>query len=571
MAWRTSADVARLRARALGVTAAVSLVAGCGAPRDVRSATSRLEAGRALSAASAASGAVPLVDLVDAAEAAVGATRGPAQGSGSPVTVFGRSGSFGALADAAGEPAVTVVPVDSWDVLPGQALYFSAVDARGRVVLANEPQTDNQTRPTATTMAISVFDPSTLEYSNVLLPTSAGQTSAVALDGSGTGGADVGDIELIGGPGDQRLAVVSSSPYNGWDPIRSGVFPTFALLDDVSGVWKPSAQQFTGAQLRSSSRFGQTVCGRELPTARLRVADCGGFAEIDALPASGDLVATRYLGNPLGGQPNGGVAVLGPSGVVLASLDYPDVVVGGSRLRVHPREVDVDPTSRAGDERFLVIFDVEAGDGTPPPFVAQEFGYDAAASLIRPVSAPFTTGATLDGTPVGVETASYDHDGNLWIAEARSNTLAGGRLVRYGRDDGRLRLSGTCGVGPDGITARWGTACEPDAATDVTTHHGLVRSLTEDRLRRRMIAVTTDGTVAVVSPGASRAVLRLPLDRLVDRDRYWIGPRKGSIDEQGSALWVPIQQLQSPDVCPSGSCPPAPLDQWLVRLDLGSM
>ena len=466
------------------------------------------------------------------------------------------------------EGLVSLAPVAGWGMLPGQAAYFSAMDNRGRLLIANEPQTDSQTQPTATTMAISIFDPATGAFSNVVVPTSTGATSAVALNGSGTGGADVSDLQLINSAHGQRLVVVSSSPYNGWDPTQTGQYPTLSVFADDGETWQPTAQRFTGDQIRQSSRLGSTVCGRNLPTTYTLVSDCGGLAEIGALPGSGLLVATSYLGDQTSNRPNGGLAVLDVNGVVVASLNYPSVVVNGRTLHVHPRELDVDPTSITGDERFLVIFDVDADGSTPSPFMAQEFSFDAERASIRAISAPFTTGAELNGIRVGAETASYDHDGNLWLAEARSNSLEGGRLVRYGRTDGRLRLAGECSTGSGDTADRWGATCRPDQASEVTSGHGLVRSLTEDVRRHRMLAVTTDGTVAEVSERESRVLVRLPLDALIDRNLYWIGPRKGSIDNDGLALWIPIQQLRSPALCPSGACPPATLDQWLMKLDL---
>ena len=114
----------------------------------------------------------------------------------------------------------------------------------------------------------------------------------------------------------------------------------------------------------------------------------------------------------------------------------------------------------------------------------------------------------------------------------------------------------------------WGTACPPDFASTVIADHSLVRSLTEDVARGRVVAVTIDGAVATVTGDAARIATSLPLGDLVDRSTVPIGPRKGVVDPHRDTLWVPIQQTLPAGTCTLGSCVPRPLDQWLARIDL---
>jgi hypothetical protein len=512
--------------------------------------------------------AVVVVTEPSKPDGALGAALAVHASAGPRATIYGRAGTFGNVINEPGSRDRTVA-VDGWGFLPGQSAYFTAVDARGRVLIANQPQTDNQTLPTAVTMAVSVFDPSTNVFSNVLVPTSTGAQSAVALDGSGVGGADVSDLQLIDGPDGQSLVLTSVAPYNGWDSTRTGVYPTLSILQDELGTWT-HRESYSSSWLRASSTEGQSVCAREIPAAPSTLPDCSGIAEIALLPSSAALVGVRYFGDTSIAQPNGGLAVIDLSGVVLASLVYPDVEVDGVRLKVHPREVDVDPTRPIGDERFVVVFDVDIEGGMARPFVAQEFRYDATSATVTAVSAPFTTGGTVDGVTAGVETAIYDHDGNLWIAEARSNSLRGGRVVRYRRPPGRSAVGG-CTVDVADIVARWASACAPDFASGVVSEFGLVRSLTEDGPRHRIVAVTIGGAVGVVSEQGSRLSMQMPLNDLIDRYRYWVGPRKGAHSADGSTLWLPIQQTRSPAVCSAAACPQVALDQWLVALNLSEL
>lgn len=486
------------------------------------------------------------------------------------VTIYGRAGSFGELEGGSSYPSTGLEAIDGWGFLPGQAAYFVAVDAKGRVLIANEPQTSIQTSPTAATMAVSVFDPTSKRFDNVVIPTSTGSLSAVAIDGSGIGGADIGDLQVIDGPLGQQVILTSVAPYNGWDVARTGIYPALAVLNDAADTWVPG-KQFTASHLRESSASGAALCDRDLLAVPHFVVDCWGLNEIGLLPRSQLLVATHYFSDPSDDQKNGGLAVLSPEGTVVAELDYPAVVLGQRHLKVHPREIDVDPTSSLGDERFLVVFDVDSSGGDVTQFVAQEFRFDNVSATISPVSAPFTTGGMVNGVPAGVETAGYDHDGNLWIAEARSVSLDGGRLVRYSPAGARAAFATSCAATPGAISAGWGKSCPPDLVIDATTGRGLVRSLTEDVARHRMIAVTIGGSVIVASASGGRVALELPLNQLVDRTRYPIGPRKGATDPDRSTLWVPIEQLRTTAECTDHQCPPAPLDQWLAAIHLSSI
>ena len=62
-------------------------------------------------------------------------------------------------------------------------------------------------------------------------------------------------------------------------------------------------------------------------------------------------------------------------------------------IRDSPREVDADPVTTNGMERFAVVFDVfTAGPNNSlvqAPFTMQLFQFDSASGAITPLSAPF--------------------------------------------------------------------------------------------------------------------------------------------------------------------------------------
>ena len=490
-----------------------------------------------------------------------------------PISVIGGPGTFGSLV-ADRSHGVDLVGVDGWRFLPGQAAYFAAVDGAGRVIIANEPQTDVQPRPTGDAMVFSTFDPATRSFANHPVPTSRGALTTVATVPGGVGGADIADVQIIKGLGGDRLAFTSMAPYNGWDASTRGVYPSLTILDETAAGWTPEAgRRYTAAELETAGGAGETVCGRRVPAVGAVIADCGGIAEIDTLPRSGHLAATQYFGHPETGQTNGMIVVLDPAGRVAAALPYPRTLdVDGHEITVRPREVDADPTGRTDDERFLVIFDVDpdAERGVQPAFAAQEFRYVASRAVIEAISKPFTTGGTVDGRRAGTETALYDSQGNLWVVDTVPGSLAGGRTSVYRPGAGRDRLaSGTCAARSHNISTGWGSACAPDASTGVTIDAGgPVRSLSEDPARHRVIAVTMGGALVSITDDLRSSVVVLPLNELGDRSRLSIGPRKGALDRARDVLWIPIQQLQNTSTCAEWPCSPRRLDQWLLRIDL---
>ena len=493
-----------------------------------------------------------------------------------PISVIGGPGTFGSLV-ADRSHGVDLVGVDGWRFLPGQAAYFAAVDGAGRVIIANEPQTDVQPRPTGDAMVFSTFDPATRSFANHPVPTSRGALTTVATVPGGVGGADIADVQIIKGLGGDRLAFTSMAPYNGWDASTRGVYPSLTILDETAAGWTPEAgRRYTAAELETAGGAGETVCGRRVPTFGDLIADCGGIAEIDNLPSSGYLAATQYFGHPETGQTNGMIVVLDPAGRVAAALPYPRTVdVDGQEITVRPREVDADPTSVRDDERFLVIFDVDpdTARGVQPAFAAQEFRYVASRAVIEAISKPFTTGGTVHGRRAGTETALYDSRGNLWLVDSAPGSLSGGRTSVYRPGAGRQRLQvGACAADVDSVSRGWGSACAPDATTDATLDAGgPVRSLSDDAARGRVIAVTMGGAVVSITDDLRTTTLVLPLNAIGDRSVLSIGPRKGAVDVARDALWIPIQQLQTARTCAAWPCSPERLDQWLVRIDLSEL
>jgi hypothetical protein len=256
---------------------------------------------------------------------------------------------------------------------------------------------------------------------------------------------------------------------------------------------------------------------------------------------------------------------------VRAWWQYPSVRVLGQDVVCHPRDVSADPSSAAGDERFVVIADSTTRDGRTVPFTVQEFAYDAAAGTITPRGTAVR--AAQDGSRM--EVTAFAADGTLFVARTAVDGLSAAPLAVYRKRGGERRLVSETPAGPDWPSASWGSTCAPDETVAGTDRGGLVRSLAVDPVTGAVLVAGLGGLLQVVRPVGSppgadgwrvgRAV-DFGLDLLRGPARHYVGIRKGCVDATRRLLWVPANQLILNDL--AWPYPPFRLDQWLYRFDL---
>ncbi len=497
-------------------------------------------------------------------------------------TVYGTSGSFGRLADTSvlpGGQSVSTDAVPGWGFLPGQAVMGAVLGPDGSIVMGGEPQTSNQSQATATTMSVAAFDPSANTFQNVVIPTSAGDTTEVE-PGYPTGGADIAALASVPGHAHQ-VAFLSSWPYRGWDATTQGQYPTFGYVAPSAGG---SYQVVAGsAQLAYDIDPSGTTCPVQVAGTSPPVSDCPGTAAMDVLPTSGDLVVAQYFDNVPAHKYSGGLMVLSPNGQLRSSYNYPNVNASGQTVYALPREVDADPVTKNGMERFAVIFDVftsgAGGSLVQAPFTMQLFQFNTTDGSITPLSSPFLPGQTINGEVAHFETAHFDQHGNLWADESLTNSDPGGNIVEYASAsiDNRL-VTGSCGIGPS-AAANWGQACTPDLTLPTSPWFGDVRSITEDTATGALYFASESGVIMPVVPVkgsgsgfTTGTAFDYGINSLVDRNQVVIVPRQGTIDPATGYLWLPIEQLESTSACNPGdfSCrsAPVPTNQWLLRINV---
>ena len=499
--------------------------------------------------------------------------------------VYGAAGSFGGLTGSpalSGGQSLSTDAVPGWGFLPGQAVMGAVLGPDGSVVMGDEPQTSNQAQATADTMALSVFKPSTNSFQNAVIPTSTGQTTETE-PGYPTGGADVAALASVPGHAHQ-VAFLSSWPWRGWNTATQGQYPTFGYLAPAASG---SYQEVPGsARIAYAIDPSGSTCPVQVASVSPPVSDCPGTASMDVLPLSGDLVVGQYFDDTPAQKFSGGLMVIGPDGQLRSSFNYPNVTSSGPPVYAFPREVDVDPVTTNGLERFAVIFDVfttgPGGSMVQSTFTMQLFQFDAATGAITPLSTAFLPGQSLAGQTAYFETAHFDKHGDLWAAESLTNFTPGGNLVEYtaASINGRLS-SGSCGAGATAV-ADWEQTCTPDLTVPTAPWFGDVRSITEDTVTGALYFASISGillpVLPVLSSGGSSSgwvtgtAFDYGINSLVDRNVVLIGPRQGTIDPATGDLWLPIEQVESAASCDLGdfSChnPPNPTDQWLLRINV---
>jgi hypothetical protein len=499
--------------------------------------------------------------------------------------VYGSAGSFGNLATASALPdgqSVATEAVSGWGLLPGQSVMGAVLGPDGSIVMGDETQTGNQAQATANTMALSVFNPSTTSFQNIVIPTSTGVTSVTQPEYP-TGGADISAIASIPSQGN-RVAFMSAWPYRGWNATTLGQYPSFGYVAP-SGSGSYTYVSGSGRTASSVDPSG-TACPAVPTPYTPEVAQCRGPSALEPLPDSGDMVAAQYYDDVAAGQDSGALMVLNPQGQMVASYQYPNVSQNGSPVYAYPREITVDPTSTANHERFAVVFDIfrpnASGTLVQSTFTMQTFEFDAATETIQPQSEPFLPAQSVGGNMAYFENAEFDQHGNLWAAESVVGSISGGNIVEYSANSVENRLaSGSCSAQASWASTQWGAGCSPDVTITAAAGKGDVYSVNDDTVTGAMYFTTLSGILIPVTQvnGSWQAgtMVDIGINSLVNRSFQGILPRQGALDSASGTLWIPIEQWESVAACdlPTGqnSClaSPSVLDQWLIRIDLNDL
>jgi hypothetical protein len=501
--------------------------------------------------------------------------------SATTVTVYGRDGSFGATPDAlpSGQ-TLTRRAVPGWSFPPGQRAYRTALAGDGTVFMAGLGYNVGRLPATSDELTVAAYRPDTNAYTTVHVPTSVGRDRTD--DGAGHPvGASVYDLEPVA---DGRAVAFTAHPaHAGQSPANDGTWPAFGVLTNVDGRWQVArANQWTEAELTGS------VAGTR--PAECTARGCGGFTEMAGLPRSRDLIVARPEAAEFSLV---ALRLTGPDEAgrfhtrTTAEYRYPRVPDRGTadiddHLGLAVRGLQADPTSRAGDERFLLTLEVASDNPAGAPWVVQEFSYDAAAGRIRPVSPPVIPGDRTTGGNAffGYQATLYDAQGNLWAT--RIDGLQGGKLAVYANVDGVRGPGGpACPydaarpmdsyVTSDAGGTVWGRACRPDY--DILQARPLLGALglAEDPSTGDVVSVTLAGALLPVRRAGVGRNLTFRIGNVVDLGGKLLPSTVGDVltyqfgaVDTAHRLWL-VAMHSRPDAAG------LTLDQWLYSVDVGRL
>jgi hypothetical protein len=381
----------------------------------------------------------------------------------------------------------------------------------------------------------------------------------------GVGGGDVAALQPYHDGTQERVAFVRMTAYSGWDVRRYGLLPTFGQLRHA-GRWQYDEQSSrTAGQLAATAP--EQVRDVAFPVTNGRPRDARGMGSLAQLPRSGRFVVGQYFG----ATPTtpGALLVLDQAGSVRAWWPYPEVSVFGNSVICRPRMIVADPSSRAGDERFVVVFDCFDTTGAVVPFALQEFSYDAGKPPLQAISAR-STAVVADNDGSRMETAAIDAAGTLFVARTAGDGLQARPLAVYRKRDGERSIVRNTPAGPNWPTLSWGSASPPDEYVPGSAGTALVRSISVDPTTGAVLLAGVGGTVLVVREQRGRyaATARrdLQLDVLRRGAPHHIGIRQGAVDARRRLLWLPVSQVVLGDR--QWPYPPMQVPQWLYAVDL---
>lgn len=348
-----------------------------------------------------------------------------------PVVIYGEAGKFGNAATrtvtTTANPLSTV-PV-TYNIGLGAGTAAQLLTSDGFVWYGSGPSSNNQLAPTADHGEIGYWDPDTLTTRQLLIPTSTGALTAVGPDYNDLrGGCDAFVLAKVTLSAVETVAWISTATYFGWDIAADGMYPMIGFCQEVSGNWA-IVRSYTADQVYNSNPAGD-VAGifveNTAPNGTGTYRSTQGSVSMDFTPASKMAVIVNYF--HLTGKRSGSITVIdAATGALKKTYQIPDYTDAfGNLVSALPRFVICDPSSSAGDERFVVIYDNFTTGTAPnrsPNSVMQEFSFNNATNVIAPMSVPITTdlngpaswstGNLANLSPL-ISMAAFDTSGNLF-------------------------------------------------------------------------------------------------------------------------------------------------------------
>ncbi|MFI6324365.1 carbohydrate-binding protein [Nonomuraea sp. NPDC050556] len=566
--------------------------------------------------------------------------------------------------------------VAGWDFGPSRAAHFSTVTADGTIFFMTGGTGGNVFAANGEGMQLSAFNPDARTFANIPIKTDRNVTVPRApcpddliVNGAviarwtwcdtdpnvsgelfGMGGW-VGDVATL--HGGNAVAFTGYQSYLKQDVVTQGVYPAFGVvsrgvngawqvvegpdgngdgLPDWRNAWSPTelydatvaAAVPSGPDaVEQAKALADSICPLSVTDLHnVPTRDCGSWVnEIAVLPQSHDVVVAHYGTGKLSVID---VSEPGPGGRITARItavyDLPDIqnpADPSKMITPAPREVQADPSSTLGDERFGLQSDFAPG--------LIEFSYNANAAApadrIRPVSAPVLSGERwtppLSTTQeyVGYGQFHYDQAGNLWVPTTVGTTGLGVKIyakTANGRKITRAECLEYVNGQPkpiqsyvaqaSGTRPAWGKTCLPDFNISQPRILGPIYGLEEDPTTHDIVLTDwAHGITTVVRSSGSGTAMTFQVGNITDpmtkrtsadpvtvstpcsplspgdsptgpctRGAY-LGEMQGPVDAKGR-LWIAVQQfVPGPIGTASRQMHMRRLDQWIYSVDISRL
>ena len=519
------------------------------------------------------------------------------------VAVFGAANTFGPLREKlpTGQ-TLAKVAVPDFATRPGQAFFFPALASDGTLFIANMTQSYSEMALTGCEMVITCFNPeqatcfddrtgAPARFANIRVPAASGNLSTPSECPSGLRsevpevyGGEIDDLEVV--VDEHHVERVVFDSFNGSGDVLPppNNYPMFGSLWKQDGAWRVDSSSLRYPRdLTDSTPQGPAACPR---------GNCGAVTEMARLPASNRLVINQYIGQAvmvvdLAGQVLGSYKVESPRDWCDATLTEPIIASF--------RQVNPDPTSVLGDERFVVVYE---GWG-PTGQLAQEFSYNELepdlSRRVRPITAPFHPDSPFHPAPTcghgrTVLSAIYDDLGNLWLTAMDRDGRWRTTSMVVVKSNGRRRLDHDCSfLDPaTGQPRPWGTVCETDLDVGALTGRmphvawsfpSAFNDPIVDHDAKSLYAVLGEGSVYPIArkeigDGGFVFVVTDPLNPNLRRlapleanaHRRFVA--RGVIDSARRALWLPVATTIVFDGMGSDFYVGQQFNQYIYRIDL---
>jgi hypothetical protein len=412
---------------------------------------------------------------------------------GRPVVTFlGAPGTFYQLGNLAQTPSghsFRIRSVAGWQTGPGLQIFYSRATQDGQVILTTLPLSANELKPTMATAEIWVYSPLAGTFTRQVIPTSAGALTTVNPSNGLYGGTDVGSgdcVIITDAAGSQRAVLTCEGYYFNWSIPTYGLYPALAFLTESGGAWSyNAADSLTGDQWEATN---PTAFGTLAPSGKTAGNGATYWSpafpgQMAVLPRSNRIVIGHYFPGTGSGSNAGMISVIDADGNLQAAYQVPNITpASGSLTTAAVRDVESDPSSVLGDERFVVIYDAF---GTGVHATIQEFSYNATGSPvvlangvtvpaggIAPVSVPCSPA----DTGISVAFAWIDAKGTLYVScGQQSNGLLSANLQVYRKihSNGRSLASSTAATGTWASSGTWPTPVDGDRSLGFPVGLGL--------------------------------------------------------------------------------------------------